>query len=769
MLFIQEIRKILSNKVSLILLTILFIFNIFSLFLNLDNNEMSRDDIANIVELYTNDETEYYRIYNNILLSYQDAIANGYVYESFDFSSTKSQTDYNLFEVAHDYISFFENYPTRIQSVIKEAQLRKIELERKNENPISFSYIYQNNIINLYNKHLTIIDPADIFHYGWEDFFEYNIINIFTFVSIVILGGQLINIERTTGMLNIICVSKKGRRHLIFLKILSACTIAILLTLTFNLSSLFFVYLNCGLSDFSAPIQIIPSLSLVPWSFNIIEAFLALLFTRCLASITLILFVVFISVFFEYLLTYIISGLLLAANLLISITSSSVQLKYCNLFSFTSSDILSRYRSFWFVDDCVDLFPFTIQLYIVSLISLLFLLIAQKNYSHRNFRSNPITRIFYVIRPPHFSSFNIVPLKFFHNIYCSEILKHKFTIIFMIVVLLMRIILTLTASLPARSYSDLLYHDYMEQLYGELTPEKSEFVREEKNYIANILSQETSMRIEYELGNIDEDTYRQYQNEFFYCSERSSAINKVYTHTLYLEKAASSSEFIPVYFYDVGITKLFDTSLDPYIIIIIFTLCGSIFRPEYLQTSSSSSCCNIIRTTKKGRWHSYYSKYCICVLSVFLIVLVVTISDTVILTSQYNILEYNHIIWNADIRNIETYNNCYVTMNCGLYFILIYILRFLGYLLISNICFGISNLCEKTLPTYGTIIVLTLVPFALFTVGSNSFFAINILSICNPNELFLTSKYFYIPYIFTLLLFLSVETLSNRKWNWNKR
>lgn len=765
MLYIHEIRKILYNKVSLILLSILFVFNIFTLYLNLDDNEVSHDDIANIIEIYNSDKTEYYKIYNNLQSSYQEAIANSYVFESFDFSSTKSQTDYALFEVAHKYISFFENYPSRIQSVIKEAQLRKIELERKNENLISFSYIYQNTILDIYNTHTTILSTDDIFHYGWEDFFEYDIINIFTFVSIIVLGGQLINIERTTGMLPIIGVTKNGRRHLIFIKIFSACTIAIILTLAFNFSSLLFVYLNCGLSDFSSPIQIIPSLSFVPWSFNIIDAFLVLLFTRCLASLALILFVFLLSIFFEYLLTYLISLIILSTNLLISLTSSSIQFKYCNLFSFTSFNFLSRYRSFWFIDDCVELFSFTLQLYIVIVIIILSLLIMQKDYSRKNLRSHPTLRTFNAIQNLRFSSFNVVPIHFFHNIYYSEILKHKFTFALVFIVLLIRIILSLTEPFPVRAYSDLLYQEYMEQLYGEFTPEKLEFVLEEKKYIANILSQETSMRIEYELGNIDETTYRQYQKEFFYCSERSTAINKVYSHTLYLEKAASSNEFIPIYFYDTGLAKLFDTSLDPYIIIIIFILCGSIFRPEYLQTSSSSSCCNIIRTTQKGRWHSYYSKYILCILSVFLIVLSVTICDIVMITSQYHILEYNHIIWNADIRNIEAYNNCFITMNCGSYYVLTYILRFLGYLTISSICFFISNLCERSLQTYGVIMVLTLIPLTLFTIGIDLIFAINILSICNPNELFLTSKHFYIPYLFTLLLLVIFESLSNRKWN----
>lgn len=709
MLYIHEIRKILSNKVSLILLSILFVFNIFTLYLNLDDNEVSHDDIddiANIIEIYNSDKIRYYKIYNDLQSSYQEAIANSYVFESFDFSSTKSQTDYTLFEVAHKYISYFENYPSKIQSVIKEAQLRKIELERKNENLISFSYIYQNNILDIYNMHTEILSNDDIFHYGWEIFFEYDIINIFTFVSIVILGGQLINVERTTGMLPIIGITKNGRRHLILIKIFSACTIAIILTLAFNFSSLLFVYLNCGLSDFSSPIQIIPSLSFVPWSFNMIDAFLVLLITRCLASIALILFVFLLSISFEYLLTYLISLIFLFSNLFISLTSSSIQFKYCNLFSFTSFNFLSRYRSFWFIDDCVDLFSFTLQLYIVIIIILFSLLIIQNGYSRKNLRSHPTLQAFNAIKSLRFSSFNVVPINFFHNIYCSEILKHKLTFTLVLIVLLIRIILSLTEPFPVRAYSDLLYQDYMEQLYGEFTPEKLEFVLEEKKYIANILSKETSMRIEYELGNIDENTYRQYQKEFFYCSERSTAINKVYSHTLYLEKAASYNEFIPIYFYDIGLAKLFDTGLDPYIIITIFILCGSIFRPEYIQTSSSSSCCNIIRTTQKGRRHSYYSKYILCILSVFLIVLSVTICDIIMIISPYHILEYNHIIWNADIRNIEDYNNCFITMNCGSYYALTCILRFLGYLTISSICFFYFEPLRKS-PTniwgnYGT-------------------------------------------------------------------
>lgn len=723
-------------------------------------------DINGIIEIYISDPIQYRDTYNSIVSSYSSAISNGYVLETHEYSKHSLATDYELFSEAEKFIQYYENYSQTVNDILRESELRKAEFDSKGEDKDSFSYIYQEQIISTYKNHPYIMSSDDIFNSGWDTFINYDYINIFVLTAILIYCGHIYNVERYSGTLSIITTAKHGQKQFTFTKIIFTVTIALIITLIFNLSSIIYIELSVGFSSASMPAQSIPSLALVPYNITISETVFILLFNRCIVSVIVALITLSFSLFFEYAITYLLSALIILINIIVWVLPSSIQYKYCNLFSVSSISFISRYRAvslfgyFYF-----DLQPLTLTFYVILFIILCVIIFITPIKNPILVEKNTLLSLLEKVNFHSFAFRFTIPPSFFYNYYASETLKHRGIIIVVLCILFSRCLYIFSSASQQQSNTNKMYQEYMDILQGDYTPEKFSYILDEKKYISSILAQETNMRISYELGTIDESTYRKYQKEFFYCSERSIAINQIYSHAKYLQKIYESNEFSPVFFYDEGISKLTDTSIDPFIIIILLLFCCNIFHSEQRSTSSSNPMRNIIRTTYGGQSHLYFVKFRLCIFLIFTVILFSSIVNFIKLDQYYNVSNYAPVVWGADIRNIESYSNCAVQLKCKEYIFFVFIVKIIGYLIISNICFCLSNICQKEITTYISTVLILILPFFINYVGTGNLNYLSPLSICNPNDLFLSIQFFYSSYIFPVLLVVILNIISHKKWN----
>ncbi len=791
-LFFEELRKLLLNRVNLILLAVLLIANCVTVYLSVDsqwddygyNVPASPVDVEAVLDIYIQDPERYHELQNRAYEGYAEAYQLGKEYDVYSLGPKRSANDYQLFAKTAPAIRYYEGHADRIQKVLDDSLLRKEQMDRKNVDKNAFSYRYQEHVMEIYKplKDVLGTDYEYVYVSGWDTYLNYSAVNIFMLLYVLLMAAQMINTERTTGMLPIIHTTRKGHRAFLSAKLGASCVISLFATLIFTLTTFVMVGLCVPYSDGNAPIQLIREFELAASAISIKDTAIMIFGFRCLSAVAFFLICVAISVFFHYALTCVISAAVLLVNLLIFLNPTDVQYRYLNLFSMAARDTMSRYRAVSVFGAYADLIPVSLVLYGILILAPILLLLIRgrlntpaivllptlKALWEKIPFSAPLTEKIQAWKKAHAGKKTRAP-RLFCGVAFAEVLKNRATLLLVLALLIVQAYNVAEAPVRRRAFNDKMYEEYMDKLEGPVTEEKLSFITEEAQYIASVLAKEKSMSLAYELGEISWDEYEVFKNEYYYCSDRSEAIRDVQEHALYLQKVQAEKNIDAYFFYDRGIVSLFRTALSPLTICAIVLLCGNAFVPEHRQTSSSHPISSIVRSTRRGRGAVYYKKYLVCMVTVLLTVLVLLVLDAYTVQRQYGVFDEHSAVWGYHIANLEQYEGCTLSLSCGAYYAMVSVFRCIGYFLLANLCFALSNLCKKPLGIYTWILILVLIPFALVNLGLEAFDTVNLLRLCNANDVLATLPTYYLLYGAFVLVIGAVCVFSHLAWVGRKR
>lgn len=729
-----EIKKIISQKYVLVLLVLLFTSNIITAvyFAREEDGLIPDHYMIQIMNMYKENpdfvkseynrlKTDYDRQIEAILYSIETTGEALPLVVQTNYIKYQTYTDYSLFSAFFEYLDKRNNYRDEIQKFIEQAYHNQQNILDYGYDANSYSYQYQNQIINQYTKLQNEIIIDENYAYGWDVLFSYKGTAFFTLLSVLIIGCIIFPNEKVCGFSPILNISKKGGGITAKHKIYAGIVLTIILSLIFTISSIISIGVIRGYSNPFDQIQILDNFILCPYNCTMIETLIIYQLLLIITNVIFISLIMIISIFtYKISISFISGGILLIINYVIQNVNTSNQYKYINFFSTTSlSDIFIRYRAISFLNHSINIHFFLIGIYFLILFAAYTMII--KSSKLQRYISISNMKIFNFKKLKLFFDYNkVVQIKKiksnksinYYSLLSWEIRKNIPLIIIAICVVFIKILWSSYIYAPVNSSKDEIFKEYISKLEGELTDEKLEFIDQEMKYITSICDMSEEMINKYIHNIITADEYKEYLNEYKYSYSRVDILKEIKEQAYYLSELRETKNIEGVFIYDTGILLILYRNVDFLLYVLLLLTTGSIFINEYTKNSSSSSIINIIRTTKKGRQKFFHAKFKFICLVAMIIFLAFHFIDINIITNNYTISNLN-----VPLISLPLYSQISSKITIINYIIYTESIMLVSTILMAILFASFSQLFKKPIFIYSICLMTTFAPRMLSSFG----------------------------------------------------
>ncbi|WP_098749446.1 hypothetical protein [Paenibacillus sp. EZ-K15] len=266
-----------------------------------------------------------------------------------------------------------------------------------------------------------------------------------------------------------------------------------------------------------------------------------------------------------------------------------------------------------------------------------------------------------------------------------------------------------------------VYNLYLSQLNGKLTEDKLAFLREEREKFTTLPDQLAYWKERYKSGEIDLPAYNQEQNNLETFAKQEKSFLYVEEQRDYLlqlrEERGITGSFVNVISSDALFNRQQDNLVDGlmYALLLIAGL-GPLFSIDY-----KNDMVKVLRSTSKGRWSLFASKYSIaCIYAVLTFF-------TLQIPKFYNVLvQYPAFDWSSAVQSIEILGHVEWPISILGYVIVTGFLQTLGVIVMVHVILFLAVLVQKQafmLLTSTAVIVLplSLQYIGFTTIGNYSF------------------------------------------------
>ena len=642
------------------------------------------------------------------------------------YSKDGSISDRELFRILYDAVDASRNYPDVIDGVIKRAEANLAEFRAMGVPEDSFTSRYQERVIELYRLAKDNVKIGVEYTRGWNEYFRYDLVNVFLFIMLIMVGAVIFAEEKQTGILPIIRTAKHGRVRTAFAKILTMLLLTAGITLLFTVTTWAVYGAVLGYSSPENAIQALSDFTLSQYQVSVGEYFLITVGIRLLTFCTFGMVMLLLSTLFSgYVMIYL-SGLgLFGVNFLLytlKYINANAVAKNANMVACAAvNPLFVRYRAVNFFGEMIGCVPFMLVLFV--LIGAVCAAVTVHVFSCGGFMirtswtdapAAAVMTVFGRIRTgisgilARYTVSRSRKRSYSQSLVLAEVFKTLISSRFIYVVAALLVIKCWYAAetyAPRKSYSDAVYKEYMTCLEGELTDEKLAFIEEERASIDAVLAKKGAMEQEYTEGTIDFEAYRVYLSEYNYAYSRNELFTTIEEHRDYLVKLEEETGVKGWFLYDSGWRNLFSGDADLFLYASLLLLLTGSFAAEYASRSSSGSFAQILRSTKKGREDTFRAKLASgAVIAVTLAVLFGS-ADTLAVFSGYAMPGFD-----APIQSMRMFGSVTGEVTVAGYMVLFGILRISGSLLMAMLVCALSELLCRYIPVLGSAVVLTLMP-----------------------------------------------------------
>ncbi len=215
-------------------------------------------------------------------------------------------SDAELFNEIFNRIHTIQAYPSDIQNVINRANANLREFDSSEISPDAYTYKYQLRVIDIYKNTQTNVKMGLEYTRGWDDYFTYDILNIFIFASLIMIGTVVFAQEKSSGFLPIIRVSKYGRTKTALAKIMAMMFITTVIVLLFTAETWLIFGLRLGYSSPYNAIQVFDEFVFCPYVITVGQYFIITVAVKLLTFMLFSGIIMTISVFvYNYAVIYI--------------------------------------------------------------------------------------------------------------------------------------------------------------------------------------------------------------------------------------------------------------------------------------------------------------------------------------------------------------------------------------------------------------------------------------------------------------------------------
>ncbi len=715
-----ELKKIFFNKATIIFLLLLTIANILTLYLNEKISIGMNSDIfaiKRIDEKLMDMESEEARFF---LKEYQ--IANEYSlmgpFLNMD-SFEKRYPDYDIKIIIKNidlglYPSLTGNYffdSTLLRSKIVELdtvnsylQYRK-EIDKKatmmQSSPIFASSPFsKRNAIKTSNdfSQLPLFDLSFNSSKGVITATRNELTPVFILLSVVFIGFFVYLQDRDNENLSLLKTMKRGRKLLMFSKILSATALCITSVLLLTLSTYLTSYILYGFGDLSMPLQSLYGFQSSIFNMSVANYLVLYILFLLLASLLVMSFVLFLFVLIQDSMLAIISvlvclGLSLVLYKAIPYASIFNLLKFLNIYSFLDSGkIIGSYLNLNIGNFPV---PFVPVFLILSSFSYLLLSSLTIFIFNRQKEKETIQRR---KRLGKLKKKSVMTGVFKYEGFKSMIINPS---LFILIFFLLFQLFTVRALKPEEMLStkDYIYMYYMKELEGPISLEKTALLEKAYEDTFKMQKEDSYRRYDQQLEVltklIDKDKHLKEMQESIEDEELKAKVSFVY------EKAYNS-------FFTDGRTT---TTTSIFALLLVILSLSNLFAQE-----KSNNTYDVISSTVYGRKRTFWYKMLISLLTTLLTMLIVYLPYIFKFAKESGFGSLN-----APVACIEGLEFIDFNLKISQYTIYLTLAKFTGLLLASIFVSFLSNITGQRILTMGISIFALISPAFLSYLGTSSF------------------------------------------------
>ena len=665
------------------------------------------------------------------------------------YSTVGDFSDRQLFDALYGAIGRAEGYRDTIEGVLGSAKANLREFDAMGIEADSFTYRYQLRVIELYEQAKENVRIGVEYTRGWEEYFSYDVVNIFLFLMLILLGTVIFGQERQSGFLPILRVSRHGRGRTAVAKLLTVLLVSSAFVLLFTLSTFAVFGLRLGYSAPQNAIQVLSSFTLSPYLVTVGQYFLITLGVRLLGAMTFVAVILALSALARSEITAYLYGLgFWGLNFVCALLPANVgAVKYLNVVSIAAvKPLFTRYRALGVQGNVVGYVSLMVVLSVIICLSG-FLIAARRHIvgeiRHEIYWSMPSKVILSVKTQIRMLSGRFVGRQkrrsrsYSMSLTAAEIFKLLISSRFLAVVV---VILCLKAAYAGQvfensgSYGDRVYHDYMTILEGAISEEKLDYLQAERAEINATLSAKERMEADYMAERIGFEEYRAYLSDYNNAYVRDELLKPIEERANYLSARLEATGESGWFFYDTGWMRLFDNGADLFLYAAILLLLTGIFASEYVSRSSSGGFAQILRATQKGRQHTFVAKLIAASTVTVLLSLLTTAVDIAAVFARFDMPALGAPLWSMPV-----FADVGAGMTVGQYLALFVVLRTLGAWLLAMLVCALSELLCRYIPVLGSSVMLTLLPALCAALGLSAAEKVNFLNLLAGTPLWLQS------------------------------
>ena len=667
------------------------------------------------------------------------------------YTDSEFYDDMALFGEVFDRQTYIKNYPRTVQRVIDRAYINIDEFDIIGVKSDSFAYKYQLKIIELYKAAQVEVNIGFEYNRGWQEFFNYDILNIFIFAILIMIGSAVFAQEKSSGFIAIIKTAKNGRTKTAVAKIGAMLILTLLIVLLFVFSTLAVFGIVLGLSSTGNAIQVFQDFLLSPVVVTVGQYLLINIGIKALVFSLFSCMVLLISTFIHsYAMIYLCGFGVFGLNFLlytINFISADHPVRNLNFVAVAAvKPLYIRYRAINFFENMYGYIPFMIISF--SLFAIVFSIITIMSYNNnqsglvigrftlfsktfnkiRNFVSSTIEKI--LDKLPKKKNFSL-------SVFSAEIYKtliSKRYILIVIALIILKVYMSTSNFTPAKSYSDSVYKEYMITLEGDLTDEKREFITAERNLINTALAQKDAINEQYSNGTINFMEYWDFMEDYNYAYTRNELFTIIENHRDYIDQIAEQKEKDAWFVYDTGWRSLLHNGFDIILYVSILLLFAGIFSDEYASKSSSGGFAQILRSTKNGRNRTFVSKLVASVLISAVLTIIFNAVDIIFVFKNYNMPALN-----APLLSVQSFSSTNGGITLLQYLIVFVLMRLAGNILFALFVFGLSEILKKSVFVMGVAMAVTLFPALFAYFGLDLFKYFDFTGLLSGTQLYLLS------------------------------
>ena len=609
-----EIKKLFSHKIIPIMLLAIVIFNVLLLSSQMDEEVLlSEKQLDEFLEDYHADPEGMEAYMADHLQAYKNAVASVRTENPLPFpDNVYTDNDAQFFSGTVEKLKqYTTTYQKSIKTSIRVANAHIEEYRFLNYSDDSFEIRYQQGVLDSYDVLKDLEFPLTNIR-GYDIFLDYSGFGVIAMIAMII-GGMLILIpEKSSGMVGILRVSKRGRTETYLAKMTVAFLYCLLVCVVLTGSALITIGVLCGFNGISAPIQMVESFRLCPIMTTVGGGMVLSFLVRLLSCFVFMVSVIALSsVFTGYVPAFSIGIFFTAANYLVATKNYLNQydpLKNLNFFwSINGKEPIVYWRGIKLFGKCIPMLESLLLTYAVFLIAGLliawYFYTAGKGLEFRALR-NFSRKITVAIK-------NKLPSK--RNRRRATLIGYEikkimtpFACLVLVGVMIATVMLSNDAFRPKRkTFYELTYAEYMEEYGGEWTEEKDAKLHTQLREFEQTIAMETSMIQKYQNKEIDINTFVDYTNVLKYAENRVEIVRSLCATSDILRELNEQGK--TAYFVnEMGWNRMIRTNFSYlYLLAIIFVFSG-VYAVEYKDRFMQ-----IQSTTRNGKLRTNINKFII--------------------------------------------------------------------------------------------------------------------------------------------------------------